>query len=419
MMNESYLHYLWKYRLFENELTSDEDEAITIENPGHHNLDAGPDFFEARIRIGPTLWVGNVEIHVKSSDWHKHNHDKDPAYQNIILHVVYENDKDIGINAPTLEIKNNVNKRLYERYLDLVNNKNWIPCESLGSRVDYFIWESWKERLAIEKLEHKAGEIKALLTKHKNNWEECFYISIARNFGFKINNAPFELLAKSLPLKYLAKHKNNLLQVEALLYGQAGLLSGKEFEDAYPRTLQKEYKHLQAKFSLRPIDQKLWRFLRLRPANFPHIRLAQFAQLIHKSTSLFSFVLEAQEIQDIKNLLIVKASNYWENHYTFDKVSPAKAKFLGNSAIDLVIINTIIPYIFVYGMVKEQQSFKERALDFLSELPPESNSIIKKYSRMGLEIRNAFHSQALIYLKKNYCTPKKCLHCPVGKQIVT
>lgn len=419
MINESYLHFLWKYRLLENALITEENEEVTIENPGQHNFDAGPDFLGAKIRIGQTLWAGNVEIHIKSSDWTKHNHDKDPVYQNIILHVVQKNDKNLNLNTPTLVIENNIDKSLYGRYLNLINNKNWIPCEKLAPEIDYFIWESWKERLMIEKLEHKAEEIKALLLKHKNSWEEAFYISIARNFGFKVNSAPFELLAKSIPLKYLARHKNNLFQLEALLYGQSGFLNNKVFKDAYPQTLQKEYKHMQSKFSLMPVDEKLWRFLRLRPANFPHIRVAQFAQLIYKSTSLFSYILEAREMEDIRNLLIVKASKYWNNHYTFDKASHSKPKYLGNSAIDLLIINTIIPYVFVYGMLNEKQELKERALEYMAALAPESNHIIERFRSMSLEIKNAFHTQALIYLKKKYCTPKKCLHCPIGKRILT
>lgn len=419
MMNESFLHFLWKYRLFEDQLFTQEGDEITVIHPGTHNFDAGPDFLTAKVRIGSTLWAGNVEIHVRSSDWLKHNHDKDPVYQNIVLHVVYEDDKQLSINTPTVAVRENVSKDLYNRYLNLINNKNWIPCEQLASQVDYFVWESWKERLTIEKLEKKSDEIKTLLTLKKNNWEEAFYISLARNFGFKVNGAPFELLAKSLPLRYLAKHKNNLFQIEALLFGQAGFLSGKTFQDAYPQSLQKEYQYLRSKFTLQPIDESLWRFLRLRPANFPHIRLAQFAQLIHKSTALFSYTIETNRIADIRNLLIVKASKYWQNHYTFDKPSTPRQKFLGDSATDLLLINTIIPFIFIYGMVKEQQELKERALQFLSELAPESNHIIKKYKAIGVEAKNASHTQALIYLKKNFCTPKKCLHCPVGKKLLT
>lgn len=419
MINESFLHFLWKHRLFNSPMVTDEEEDILIENPGQHNFDAGPDFLGAKIRIGKTLWAGNVEIHVKSSDWIKHQHQKDPAYQNIILHVVHTNDKKLGLKSPTLVVANNISKNLHSRYLDLINNKNWIPCEKMAADIDYFIWESWKERLMIEKLEHKSREISTLLQHYNNSWEEAFYVSLARNFGFKVNNTPFELLAKSLPLRYLARHKSNLLQLEALLMGQAGLLAGKEFTDAYPQALQNEYRYLQTKLKLMPVDPKLWRFLRLRPANFPPIRIAQFAQLIYKSTSLFSYVVEAREIQDIRNLLIVKASKYWDNHYRFDKASAAKPKYLGNTAINLLIINTIIPYIFVYGMLKKRQELKERALEFLSSLPAESNHIIKRFNEMGLDVNNAFHSQSLIYLKKNYCTPKKCLHCPIGKKLLT
>ena len=419
MINESFLHFLWKYRLLNQPLVTDEGEEVKVENPGQHNFDSGPDFLGAKIRIGQTLWAGNVEIHIKSSDWLRHHHQNDRSYQNIILHVVHNNDKQLDLKAPTLVIGDRINKDLHSRYLNLINNKNWIPCEKSAADIDYFIWESWKERLMVEKFQQKAEEINTLLKKHKNSWEEAFYISLARNFGFRVNNTPFELLAKSLSLKYLAKHKGNLLQLEALIFGQAGLLSNQDFNDAYPVVLQKEYQHLKQKFALTPIDPKLWRFLRLRPANFPHIRLAQFAQLVYKSVALFSYIIETEEIQDIKNLLIVKASKYWDEHYRFDKASTKKPKYLGETALNLLVINTIIPYIFVYGMLKNNNDIKERALKFMSSLPPESNKIIKKFSSMGLDITSALQSQSLIYLKKHYCTPKKCLHCPVGKKILT
>lgn len=418
IMEESFLHFLWKYRLFSGLLKTTSGEPVYIEHPGTHNHDAGPDFLTAKVRIDGTLWAGNVEIHTKASDWNKHHHDKDPTYQNLILHVVYNDDEELELKAPTLNINQNVDMDIYDRYHKLINNKNWVPCELLACHVDHLIWEQWKNRLTIERLEKKYNEIETLLNKYRNNWEETFYVTMARNFGLNVNSAPFELLAKSLPLNVLSRHKNNILQVEALLYGQAGFLAG-PFKDAYPKTLKAEYEHLRNKWKLQPIDANLWRFLRLRPANFPHIRIAQFAQLIYKSTSLFSYIREATQLGDISNLLIVKSSPYWDNHYRFDRKTRTSAKFLGSTAINLILINTVIPFLFAYGKKNSLELMKERALEFLTEIPPEKNHITKHWSAMGIENKNAFHSQAIIYLKKNYCVPKKCLQCPVGKKILS
>lgn len=417
-MEEAFLHFLWKYRLLHGALTTTEDEEIIIENPGWHNHDAGPDFLTAKIRIGGTLWAGNVEIHTRASDWLRHNHSKDKNYSNIILHVIYENDKRLNLNTPTLVIKDHIDTGMYDKYLQLINNKNWVPCAKLASGVDHFIWQQWKNRLMVERLEKKYNEIKTLLIKYQNSWEEVFYVQMARNFGLNVNSGPFELLAKSLPLKILARHKGSLLQTEALLLGQAGLLQD-TFSDAYPKTLQNEYKHLSHKYRLQPIDANLWRFLRLRPANFPHIRIAQFAQLIHKSTSLFSYVREAAALNDIRNLFIIKASDYWKTHYRFDRTTRSKDKFLGSTAINLIMINTVVPFLFAYGKEKGNEPLRERALHFLTEIPAESNHIITKWKNTGITAESAFQTQALIYLKKQYCTPKKCLHCPVGKKILS
>lgn len=417
-MEETFLHFLWKYRLFSGALKSAAGEHIFIEHPGTHNQNAGPDFLTAKVRIEGTLWAGNVEIHVKASDWKKHHHDKDKNYQNIILHVVYNDDEDIGLNAPTLNINQNIDIGMYDRYKNLVNNKNWVPCEMLACHVDHFIWQQWKNRLTIEKLEKKYHNIDVLLQKYRNSWEETFYVTLARNFGLNVNSAPFELLAKSLPLNVLSRHKNNLLQIEALLYGQAGFLD-QPLKDAYPKTLKSEYEHLKNKWKLQPVDVNLWRFLRLRPANFPHIRISQFAQLIYKSTSLFTYIREATQLGDISNLLIVKSSPYWNDHYRFDKKTQSSPKFLGQTAIHLILINTVIPFLFAYAKKTGLEKMKDRSLEFLAEIPSEKNHIIKHWDAMGIESPSAFHSQALIYLKKNYCVPKKCLRCPVGKKILS
>jgi hypothetical protein len=416
-MNESFLHFIWKYRLLQGPLTTTEGETLTVIHPGWHNHDAGPDFSTAKIKIGDTLWAGNVEIHVKASDWQKHQHQQDPAYKNIILHVVYENDQPVKGSFATIVVKNAIDKSLHARYIDLIQNKNWVPCEHQASTINYFIWESWKQRLVIEKLENKQQDIQLLLDKTTMDWETAFYISMARSFGFRVNGGAFELLAKSLPLKILARHKNKLLQTEALLFGQAGFLN-KSFTDAYPLTLQKEYQHLRDKYQLKPIDENLWRFLRLRPPNFPHIRLSQFAHLIYRSSKLFSYLLDTTNIRDIENMLTVKASKYWNTHYRFEKISHHQEKLLGTSSINLLMINTVIPFLFSYGNYHKNQGLKERAINFLESLPSENNHIITKWKKIGIDSQNASDSQALLFLYKNYCIAKKCLHCPIGKHIL-
>jgi len=419
-MHESFLHYIWKYRLLKNRLTTIDHQELKVIDTGTHNNDGGPDFLTSQVKIGNTLWAGNVEIHVNASDWIKHQHHKDKAYSNVILHVVYNNDKPLPApnnNIPTLEIRNNISIELYNTYINLINNKQWVPCTGLANSVDSFIWNSWKERLMIERLEHKSQDISQLLQYHNNNWETSFYISLAKNFGLKVNAVPFELLAKSLPLKYLAKHKDSLLQIEALLFGQAGLLNN-NFEDAYPKVLALEYKHLRNKFSLSPIDPSLWKFLRLRPANFPTIRISQFAKLIYTSHKLFSYILENPTAKQLHKLFHVKATEYWDTHYSFKSESEFKNKYLGSSTINLILINTIAPYIFYYGIAKNNYVYKEQAIDLLQTLPAENNNIIRHWHAIGITSTNAFQSQALIELKKNYCTPKKCLSCPIGKQII-
>ncbi|MEA3505591.1 MAG: DUF2851 family protein [Bacteroidota bacterium] len=419
-MHESFLHYIWKYRLLKNDLITTDNQEVKIIATGNHNSDSGPDFLTSKVKIGNTLWAGNVEIHINTSDWVKHKHHKDKSYSNIILHVVYNNDKELpspNNNIPTIEIKRNISLDLYNIYIDLINNKQWIPCATLAGEIDYFIWEKWKERLTIERLERKSEEIATLLNYHNNSWETAFYISLAKNFGLKVNSVPFELLAKSLPLKYLAKHKNSLLQIEALLFGQAGFLNN-DFEDGYPKALKMEYQHLKNKFSLTPINTELWKFLRLRPANFPTLRISQFARLIHTSQQLFSYILEFSTANELRSMFLVKASEYWNNHYTFDKASEKKEKYLGDNAIDLIIINTVAPYIFHYGQVKDNAFYKEKVPELLNSIPAENNNIIRKWNKIGIKTNSAFQSQALIELKKNYCTPKKCLSCPIGKQII-
>ncbi len=420
-MTEEFLHYLWKYSLINHHLVLTSGEHIVVIQPGIQNTDSGPDFFNARIKINNTIWAGNIEIHTFSSDWYQHNHQNDQAYDNIIMHVVFEDDKPVvrqnGESIPTLELKDHFKQSLYDRYTYFMTNKNWIPCEKLIQGVDRFVMNNWIDRLMIEKLENKAAEINSHFLNNKSDWEQTFYEFLARNFGFKVNGAPFQLLAKSLPLKILAKHKSDKFQIEALLYGQAGLLQA-SFTDEYPNKLKKEYEFLSKKYLLKPIESHLWRFMRLRPSNFPTIRISQFADLIFNSSHLFSTILEQRNLKDLIELFNVSVSEYWKSHYVFDKTSTIRNKKMSAKTIHLLIINSIIPFLFVYGRSRNDQSMIDRALKLLDQLPGEQNAIITKWSELGLSVRSSFQSQALILLKNSYCKNKRCLNCGIGNEIL-
>ncbi|MFO8235623.1 MAG: DUF2851 family protein [Bacteroidales bacterium] len=420
---EDFIHYLWKYKLYckQNLFTESEEKVEIIEN-GWHNKDSGPDFFNAKIKIGETLWAGNVEIHKRSSDWYHHKHHLDKAYDNVILQVVLENNgqtkRTNGTVIPTLTL--NFDDKLYNNYMKLLSNENWIPCEQELSYIDHFTINFWLDKLTIERLMNKYDEITGSLKTNNNNWETTFYHKLAKNFGFKVNSIPFELLAQSLPIEYLAKHKDNKFQIEALLFGQAGFLQGNMSNDEYYLKLCREYNYLKKKFNLRPINKHIWKFSKLRPSNFPTIRIAQFAEIIYNSKKLFSKILEAENIQYIHNLFDIKLSGYWTEHYTFQKASKTKKnKKLGKSAINTVIINTVIPFLFIYGERKNKQGYKNKALNFLNQLPPENNSIIKKWKKLNIIPESAYQSQALIQLKNIYCKNKKCLECQIGKKIIS
>ncbi len=414
---ENFLIYLWKHRLINNELNTSEGSRLQIIHPGIRNNDSGPDFFNGRIKIDHTTWAGNIEIHVLSSDWFKHGHDNDPAYDNIILHVVYENDRPVyrknGETIPTLELKGNFDERILENYHKFLELNKWIPCEEMIETVNRFDVLSWLDKLMAERLEYKAQEIENELNSTKQDFQEVFYRKLARNFGFKTNGDAYALLAQSLPLNILAKHKSQILQLEALLFGQAGMLKP-NFKDDYPGLLKKEYAFLAEKYNLRPIDRKLWKFMRLRPANFPTIRISQFAQVIYRSSALLNKILEAPKLNDVIDFLKVDALDYWNTHFVFDKKAGSRKKRLGLASVHLILINTIIPFLFVYGRHKEDTGLQDKALSWLEQLPPESNAIIRRYSALGIKPKNAMESQALIEMKHNYCDDKRCLECRIG-----
>jgi hypothetical protein len=421
-MTEEFLHHIWKFKLFnQTGLVTTFGEEVEIIKAGDDNLDSGPDFFNARIRIGRTLWAGNVEVHINTSDWRKHKHQFDKAYDNIILHVVYKADEKLcrpnGEEIPTIEINKRIDQKLHENYLNFKNTSDWIPCAKQISSVPSLTICSTIDKILLERLERKSAAILNSLKLNNNNWEETFYQLIARNFGFKTNAEPFELLAKSLPSAYLAKHKTSLLSIEAMLFGQAGMLE-QHFEDKYSLSLQNEYVFLRQKFRLQPLDKHLWKFLRLRPVNFPSIRIAQFADLIHRSSNLFSKMINAKTVEEFHKLLHVSVSPYWESHYVFDKAAAVRNKSLGDEAVNNILINSVVPFLFVYGKYKGEEEYVFRSVNLLENIPSENNSIIKEWKLRKIRSGNAYTSQALIQLKNEYCDSKKCLNCNIGNYLL-
>ena len=388
-----------------------------------HNSDSGPDFHNARIRIDETVWAGNVEVHLSASDWQKHGHATDGAYDNVILHVVYRNDVPLflsnGRKVPTLELYDRISEELYNKYHKLVfGNQTFIPCENSIATVDGLTMQNWLTRVLVERMEKRSANVAATLALNKGDWEETFYQFLAANFGFKVNALPFELMAKSLPQLTLAKNKNNPMQIEALIFGQAGFLEG-EFKDEYPLKLQKEYAYLRKKYNLTPIENHLWKFMRLRPQNFPTIRLAQFAALIVQSNHLLSKILEIKEVKALRGLFTeIKVNDYWEDHYRFDVPSKPSSKNMGDGSIDILLLNTVALFLFSYGKQHQQQYYISRSLKLLENLPAEKNNIIADFVNLGVKIDTAFESQALLELKNNYCNYKKCLQCGVGNKIL-
>ncbi|PKP33758.1 MAG: DUF2851 domain-containing protein [Bacteroidetes bacterium HGW-Bacteroidetes-17] len=418
---ESFLCYLWKFQLVNFPLVSVDNKSIIVKNPGIRNTDGGPDFSNALIKIGETIWAGNVEIHCKSSDWIKHNHHHDRKYENVILHVVLEDD--LGPNyesfkpVAVLELKNRFDFKIYSKYQGFIQNKGWIACENYIHQVKELTKVHFLQRIAIERIERKFNLLSVELIKNKSDIEQLFYIQLFRSFGFKTNATPFEMLIKSIPLMVLIKHKDELLKIEALLFGQAGMLD-QDFKDDYPNKLKTEYAFLKHKYALSPIQVHLWQYLRLRPSNFPTIRIAQLSVILHQNTSLFSQIIEVESTAELLHMFDISASKYWDTHYHFDKTSKKKIKKLGDKAVESMLINSVIPILFIYGYrtIKPEQS--DKALNFLETLKGENNAIIRQWEHLSLPTNNALQTQALIELKTQYCDFKKCLECEFGCELL-
>ena len=407
----------------QNGLKTCSGDTISVLSPGHLNSNAGPDFYDSKIKINDTLWVGTVEIHIQASDWNRHQHQQDQSYDNVILHVVWQKDKEVyrtdGTLIPALELENIIPRQLLDKIADLRNNEHWIPCQEDLPKVDEFTKRNWLDRMVIERLIDKTTAIKQIYDDTKGSWEDTFYILMSSNFGFKVNQQPFEMLAKNLSQQILAKHKDNPKQIEALIFGMSGLLAS-DFEDEYPKHLKDEFTFLKQKYGLRPLDPFIWKFAKTRPDNFPTIRLAQFAALVYKSSHLFSKLLEKESVKEYKDLFEGLAFNtYWNTHYLFDKEKKVPQKMnLGERSIDNLLINSVAPMLFFYGDYMDKQLFKDKAVALLESIKAEENLIIKGFRDLGFKAAVSSESQGLIHLRNFYCNQKKCLNCAIGIKIL-
>ena len=417
------MQYVWQHRLFDHAgLTTVDGRKLRIIDVGRLNTDSGPDFFNAKISIDNYVWAGNVEIHRRASDWKRHNHHLDPAYDSVILHIVEVADTRVfrtnGEEIPTLEM--HCSQTFRADYEALVSHSVSQPCARDLESLSPVVLSDWISSLAVERLQAKSQRLHDWLSLYKGSWEEVCYIAVSRSLGFGINGDAFERLARSLPLLFMQKHADSLSQVEAFLFGQAGLLTEGEYAgDDYYARLVSEYAFLRNKFGLTPLNRESWKFFRLRPANFPHRRLAMMAQYIHRGFDLFSRICEADGEEALRQLFKVELSGYWSTHYLFGHVSPESKVVLGASAVDILLINAVAPLLYAYGVHVGDESMTDRAFSLLESLRPEKNSIVRRFSDMGIGVTNAMESQAVIQLNNEYCQAHKCLYCRIGHKLLS
>jgi Protein of unknown function (DUF2851) len=418
-MNEKLLHFIWLHQYYNKlRLKTTDGEPLEIIYNGMPNPNQGPDFLNTRIRVGKTTWAGNIELHVLASDWHKHRHVLDSNYRNVILHVVWRNNisKKEPAGFPVLELQSLVPKVLLARYKRLMEAQTFIPCGNALTGVPELVMASWKEKLLVERLEKKVADVFAGLLETGDHWEEVFWRLLCKNFGVKVNTGAFESIARTVSLSIINRNRHSTVKLEALLMGQADLLND-SFKDDYALLLKKEYGVLKRKYHLKkPVEPIL--FLRMRPQSFPTVRLSQLAQLMSRHDRLFSKITNVKKTGEIKDLFQLEASEYWNNHYRFDQATSKKAKIMGVDMMNNLLINTIIPIVFSWGIYQSNEKMKQKALNWLMELPAEVNIITKGFTKMGLPIRSAYDSQAFIQLKNNYCREKRCLQCAAGSVIM-
>lgn len=420
-MQEIFLQYLWNHRLFRSsELKTSDGTPLQIIFPGIWNQNSGPDFFNARLKLGEQTWAGNVEIHYRSSDWYRHGHQNDPAYQNIILHVVVIDDREVlndqEIAIPCLRIEDEYN--LYPYYRDLIEKNHWVACEPYLPRLAKNADHTWLTRLGVDRLEEKSNKIKDWLQSSRNNWEECFYHLLASSFGQKVNSIPFEMMARSVPLNLVHSIRDKPFSLYALFIGQAGFLSNPLFQDNYHNSLSKEYEFLKNKFRLTEIPTHLWKMMRLRPKNFPVLRIVQFVAFLQTLTSLMNWLLESNSIDDYRGSFDQQLPEYWNIHFVFGKESPPSDKRIGEQAIDGVLLNAVAPMLFVYGEYQDRPDLKEKAVDLMEKIRPEKNADLLRWIKLGISPTSAFETQALLHLKRKYCDMHQCLFCRWGDQII-
>lgn len=416
-MKEDFLHYIWRFKKFDiNSLQTSTGETLTIENVGSYLENAGPDFFNGLITISGQKWAGNIELHLKSSDWYLHHHEKDAAYENVILHVVWEHDVDIfrknNIEIPVLILKDYVSSDFITNFEILTAPKSWIFCENQILEVDDFVYSNWKERLFIERLERKQKPIDELFLKLNKDWEAVLFCLLAKNFGLNSNGMAFMDLAQNIPFSIIRKEASDALNLEALFLGFCGLLDA-EKEDVYYKELQNRFGYMVLKYQLDFKRTVPLQFFKLRPDNFPNIRLSQLAAVFAKNHQLFSDCIQVKSMKEVTRIFDVAVSAYWQTHYTFDKISPKHLKKLSSKFIELVMINTIIPLQFAYYKSREEE-VQERLMILMQEIQPEKNAVMDKFKSIGIATKNAYDSQALLQLKNEYCNLKKCLSCGIG-----
>lgn len=417
-MTERLLQYIWQFQYYnKNELTTAAGEDLVIIHPGNYNTHQGPDFTDGRIKVGGNMWVGNIELHVNASDWHRHQHSDDKNYNNVILHVVWNNDEILSRRCiPTFILCERVAKVLLKQYDNWMKGEYFIPCASTGAKADDLVWVSWKERLIIERLERKSEYVFTLLIKNNFHWEEILWWMMARNFGLYVNADAFGEMAESIPYNLISKHRFQIHHLEALMFGQAGLLDN-EFEEKYPLMLKKEYLFLQRKYCLKKINVAV-HFLRMRPACFPTVRLAQLAMLMHLTENLFSAIVNAGSVRDIKRLLNITANDYWHYHFIFGQQAGYRPKVLGAAMTNSILVNTVAIILFAYGRYHNEPAYQHKAVEWIAQLPSEHNAMIRKFKSIGIDAISASDSQSLKELKTQYCDKRRCLDCAIANTLL-
>ncbi|GAA4440299.1 DUF2851 family protein [Pontibacter saemangeumensis] len=420
-MKEDFLHYIWQHQYFDKTaLVTTAGEGLQVLRTGFYNTDAGPDFQEALLKVGEVEWSGSVEVHLNASDWHRHQHQRDLKYDQVVLHVVWEADVPVlysdGTPVPVLSLQGRVDLSLVNTYQKLQQAMNAIPCAAFWPSVPAITKTLMLERALVERLEAKGEEVLHSFRSYSNDWEQTAYHTLLRGFGFKTNQQGFEQLAKALPLSVVRRHQHNPLQLEALLYGQAGFLE--EPEDTYGALLQKEHGFLQHKYTLQPMPRHRWKFLRMRPANFPTVRLAQLAAMLYRQQAFFSKLLEADTVEQYEALFRVPVSEYWQQHYHFGRPAKARQKSIGKGSVQNLVVNVAVPLLAAYRLYTDERVYIEKAVSLLEQLREGSNKITRFYQELGWQARSAADNQAALGLYKKYCAPVNCMRCAIGHKIM-